>query len=273
MLPSPSAVPIETRSQPSGPTSRISTPRSSRPCQTACRSAKRPEQHEVGVAVGDLEPLLAQPGDRRVALGAQVVDPAEQLVGVPQRGQRGRLGDGGEVVGQPHHPDRVADLRRRPRGSRAGRRRARTPCSSCGSRPGCGATAAARARSACPARRNSAYASSTTTSPSPAGLAERRRRPRAAARCRSGCSATAAARRSAARSQRPARGRASRSSAKSLRAVARRPSAVHRCRGRTRDTSSTSARSSAPSGPGRRRPAAAAASPRWSRWPPTPGPA
>ena len=35
-------VPIETRSQPSGPTSRISTPRSSRPCQTACRSGNRP---------------------------------------------------------------------------------------------------------------------------------------------------------------------------------------------------------------------------------------
>src|SRR6478735_8975352 len=37
-----SAVPIDTRSHPSGPVSRISTPRSSSPCQTACRSAKRP---------------------------------------------------------------------------------------------------------------------------------------------------------------------------------------------------------------------------------------
>ena len=42
-----SAVPIETRSQPSGPISRISTPRSSRPCQTACRSAYRPNSTKL----------------------------------------------------------------------------------------------------------------------------------------------------------------------------------------------------------------------------------
>src|SRR3546814_6531727 len=37
-----SAVPIDTRSQPSGPVSRISTPRSTSPCHTACRSSKVP---------------------------------------------------------------------------------------------------------------------------------------------------------------------------------------------------------------------------------------
>ena len=35
-------VPTDTRSHPSGPTSRIRTPRSSRPCQIACRSSNRP---------------------------------------------------------------------------------------------------------------------------------------------------------------------------------------------------------------------------------------
>src|SRR5581483_5960567 len=39
-----SGVPIDTRSQPSGPVSRISTPRSSRPCHTACRSANVPKR-------------------------------------------------------------------------------------------------------------------------------------------------------------------------------------------------------------------------------------
>src|SRR4029078_6979856 len=35
--------PLETPSEPSGPVSRTSTPRSSRPCQTACRSANVPK--------------------------------------------------------------------------------------------------------------------------------------------------------------------------------------------------------------------------------------
>ena len=207
-----SAVPIDTRSQPSGPVSRISTPWSTRPCQTACRSANRAEQHEVGVGVGDLEPLLAQPRHGRVALGAQVVDVAEQLGRVPQRRQRGRLGDGREVVGQPHDPDRVAD--RRVGGEvaepRAGERerlahRAASP-------RGCGAAAAARARSACrpggtrrtPRRRRRCRPSST---PRPRTAS---RPPRAAAPCRSGCSGSAAARRAAA-----ARGRASRAASRS----------------------------------------------------------
>src|SRR5207237_6391983 len=40
-------VPTDTRSQPSGPVSRISTPRSSNPCQTACRSAYRPNSTKL----------------------------------------------------------------------------------------------------------------------------------------------------------------------------------------------------------------------------------
>ena len=127
-----SGVPIETRSQPSGPTSRISTPRSSSPCQTACRSAKVPNNAKFASLSATCEPLRAQPGHRGVPLGAQVVDPAEQLGRVPQRRQRDRLGDRGEVVGQPHHADRVADLRRGGEVARAGPRPARTPCSWCG---------------------------------------------------------------------------------------------------------------------------------------------
>src|SRR5690606_12820676 len=42
-----SNVPIETRSQPSGPVSRMSTPRSSSPFQTACRSSKRPKRTKL----------------------------------------------------------------------------------------------------------------------------------------------------------------------------------------------------------------------------------
>ena len=38
----------------------------------------------------------------RVALGPQVVDPGEQLVGVAQCDARDGLGHGGQVVGQPH---------------------------------------------------------------------------------------------------------------------------------------------------------------------------
>ena len=144
-----SAVPIETRSQPSGPTSRISTPRSSSPCQTACRSAKRAEQREVRVAVGHLEPLLAQPGHGGVPLGAQVVDPAEQLGRVPQRRQRGRLGDGGEVVGQPHHADRVADLGRRGEVAQPGAGERERLAHGAGDDEVAVLAAAARARSAC----------------------------------------------------------------------------------------------------------------------------
>ena len=69
------------------------------------------EQREVGVAVGDREPLLAEPGDGGVALGAQLVDLPQQLGRVPERRESGRLGDGREVVGQPHDADRVADRR------------------------------------------------------------------------------------------------------------------------------------------------------------------
>src|SRR6476659_4870888 len=40
-------VAADTRSQPSGPVSRINTPRSSRACHTACRSANRPNRTKL----------------------------------------------------------------------------------------------------------------------------------------------------------------------------------------------------------------------------------
>ena len=108
-----SGVPIDTRSQPSGPVSRISTPRSSRPCQTACRSANRPNSTKFASLSATSSPCSRSQRHGAVPLGAQLVDPAEQLVGVPQRGARDGLGDRGEVVGQPDDAQRVADLRRR----------------------------------------------------------------------------------------------------------------------------------------------------------------
>ena len=61
-------VPIDTRSQPSGPTSRISTPLVQQTLPHAVPVVEGPEQHEVRVGVGHLEPLLAQPVHRLVAL-------------------------------------------------------------------------------------------------------------------------------------------------------------------------------------------------------------
>src|SRR6476620_1826276 len=40
-------VPADTRNQPSGPVSRINTPRSSKACHTACRSANRPNRTKL----------------------------------------------------------------------------------------------------------------------------------------------------------------------------------------------------------------------------------
>ena len=84
-----SGVPTLTRSHPSGPVSRISTPRSSSPRQTACRSAKRPNSTKLASVSATVEALAPQPGDQVVALGAQQVDPGQQLVGV-RPGRRGR---------------------------------------------------------------------------------------------------------------------------------------------------------------------------------------
>ena len=127
-----SGVPTLTRSQPCGPVSRIRTPRSSSPCQTACRSGKCPNSTKFASLSATSWPSRAQPRDERVALGAQQRDLRLQLVGVRERGPRDRLGHGRQVVGQAHE---LHGVRRRPgrrRGSRGARRRGRTPCSSSG---------------------------------------------------------------------------------------------------------------------------------------------
>ena len=101
----------------------------------AGRIGEPPEQHEVGVAGNDPKTHAAQRRCDPVPLGDQRRDAAQRVVGVPQRGPGGGLGDDGQVVGQPHQQHRVDHRRAWRPGSPAGRRRRRTPCSSCGSRP------------------------------------------------------------------------------------------------------------------------------------------
>lgn len=67
------------------------------------------ELHEVGVGDGDLVVEGAQFGDQAVAFGLELVDVLQERVGVLQRGERGGLGDGGQVVGQPDELDGVHD--------------------------------------------------------------------------------------------------------------------------------------------------------------------
>src|SRR3954469_13496543 len=50
------AVPMETRSQPYGPVSRISTPRSSNPCQTACLWGKCPNSAKLASLSATVKP-------------------------------------------------------------------------------------------------------------------------------------------------------------------------------------------------------------------------
>ena len=91
-----------------------------------------PERTEIGIGVGHLEVLPAQPVHRRVALGPQPVDVAEQLGGVA-RGPRGRPPGsprrGGRAAGPPGSRRRSPG---RPRGSPPGHRPGRRPCSWCG---------------------------------------------------------------------------------------------------------------------------------------------
>ena len=112
-LPSPPAVPTETRSQPSGPVSRISTPRSSSalpdgvPVGEACRTARswrrcrRPAR-----------PLLAQPGDRcrRARRAASSTVPSSSAA-CRSAASAAAWVTAREVVRQPDDAERVADLR------------------------------------------------------------------------------------------------------------------------------------------------------------------
>ena len=149
MRPSPRSVPIDTRSQPSGPVSRISTPRSSRPCQTACRSANVAEQHEVRVRVRrGQQPDPRSHVDGAVALGPQLGDArpaARRRAPAPPGPPPASPPTGGTAAG------RCAPRPRRPAprpGSRAGRRRTRTPCYIVRVTTSRGCAAAGRARSA-----------------------------------------------------------------------------------------------------------------------------
>ena len=74
------------------------------PVGEACRTARSWRRSRRPRA-----PARAARSTVGVALGAQVVDAAEQLGGVPQRRERDRLGDRREVVGQPDDAERVAD--------------------------------------------------------------------------------------------------------------------------------------------------------------------
>lgn len=84
-------VPIDTRSQPSGPVSRIRTPRSSRRCHTACRSANTPNstkfasesaaQLRAQEALSRQERALAQ----RSGSGEAAEDPLQRLAELERR--------------------------------------------------------------------------------------------------------------------------------------------------------------------------------------------
>ena len=65
------------------------------------------ELDEVGVGVGDVVAEARSSRDQPVPLGLQLLDVLQQRVGVLQGGERGRLGDGRQVVGQPDQLDGV----------------------------------------------------------------------------------------------------------------------------------------------------------------------
>lgn len=77
----------------------------------AARVVESPELHEVRVRLDDLVAGRPQLGDQPVPLGLQLLDVLEQHVGVLQGGQRGRLGDGRQVIRQAYELDGVHDRR------------------------------------------------------------------------------------------------------------------------------------------------------------------
>ena len=105
---------MDTRSQPSGP---------GLPDQHAAVEQSLPdrvpvgepaEQHEVRVASRrPSRPCSRSQSTVRSRSARSVSTLASSSSACRERGRRGRLGDRGQVVRQPHHPQRVADLRRR----------------------------------------------------------------------------------------------------------------------------------------------------------------
>ena len=130
--PSRPAVPTVTRSQPGGPVSRISTPRSSSPCQTACRSANSPNSTKLASESATARPRPRSQATRSsrsarsaptVASGSSRCASAARATAWVTRGQ---------VVGQPDQQQRLDHRRDRRPGSRPARRPARTPWTWCG---------------------------------------------------------------------------------------------------------------------------------------------
>ena len=126
--------------------------------------AELAEQHEVRVRLDDLEPERRGSRARsRSRCSTTAATDGEQLVGARQRRARGGLGQHRQVVRQPHQLQRLDDRRVGGEVAEPGRRRTRTPWTSCGSRPAAAGRAAGRPPTG--GCENSAYASSTTTSP------------------------------------------------------------------------------------------------------------
>ncbi len=243
------------------------------PCQTACRSANGRTARSWRRSRRPRSPCAAQPADRsrRARAAARRPCPAARRR-VPQRRQRGRLGDRREVVGQPDDAERVADRGVGGEVAEPGAGERERLAHGAGDDEVAVLAAAARARSA--SRRGGTR---RTPRRRPPGRCRRARV--ASTRIASAGSAvpvgllgdgssTTLGRCSAierrARGRGRARSRSSRWPTTQLGEGVAGVLGIHRVRRRE---------ATARCGPDRRRPAAAAASPRWSRWPPTPAPA
>jgi len=77
------------------------------------RRVERPEQQEVRLGRHDRQPQAPDAGHHPVPLALHRLDGPEQLVGASQRRPGGGLGEGRQVVRQPHELQRVDRLGRR----------------------------------------------------------------------------------------------------------------------------------------------------------------
>ena len=237
-------LPTLTRSRPAGPVSRTSTPRSSRPSQTACGSANWPNSTKFASESATRKPRR-RAAPQAVAFGSQPATLAAAHRRSPRAARR-RLRERGQVVGQPD------DLSPTKRGRPAGSRRAPGQRERLGQRarhhePG--GPRQQRHALGVPARRTRRTPRRPRRCRARPGTPPRSRQ--AAARCRSGCSA---------RTGRPATGRhpGSRRRPGPDRCGSPPPGRRHPAGAVTVAIAgawSRTARSRARSGPGRRRPA------------------
>ncbi len=128
-------VPTLTRSQGAGPDSRMSTPRSSRPCQTACRSANSPNNTKLASESATENPCARSQStvSSRPAAGRSPAPATRRRAPTPHWRRPGSPSRGDRAAARCAPRRRSARLRP---GTRRVRRRRRTPCSSCGSPPG-----------------------------------------------------------------------------------------------------------------------------------------